>query len=80
MILFAQLVLVLPVIHNAADGRYRCGCDFDQVVSALLRLLERFRCREDAKLFAFRTDDSDFTDSNLAVHPQFGNDRPPLMK
>jgi hypothetical protein len=44
-----------------------------------LRLLKRFRRRKDAELFAFRADHPDFTDSNLAVHPQFGNDRPPLM-
>jgi hypothetical protein len=30
-------------------------------------------------LLTFRPNHSDFTDSNFAVHPQFGDDKPPLM-
>ena len=79
MVLFGQLVLVFPVIHDAADGRDRGRGDFHQIISAFLRLLERFGSRKDAELLPFRADDSHFTDSNLAVYPQFGNDKPPLM-
>ena len=79
MVFLAQLILVLAVIHDAADWRRRRRRDFHQIVSAFLRLLERFRRRKDAELLAFRPDHPDFTDSNLAVHPKFGNDRPPLM-
>jgi hypothetical protein len=79
VVFLAQLILVLPIIHDAADRRRRSGRNLDKIIAAFLRLLERFRSRKNAELLAFRTDDSHFTYAYLAVHPQFGNDKPPLM-
>ena len=65
MFLFAELELVFPVVHNAAYGRHRRGCDLDKIVAIFLCLFERIRCGENAELFALRTDHSDF------AHPDF---------
>ena len=68
VVLLAQLELILPVVHNAAYGRHRRGRDLDKIVTIFLCLLEGIRRKENAELFAFRTDDPDFSYSDFPIN------------
>lgn len=78
MVLLAELEFVFAVIHDSANRRSCSGSDFHEVVTALLGLAQRVGRGEDPQLLSFRTDDSNLSHSNFAVHAQFGDDNPPL--
>jgi hypothetical protein len=77
MVFLAQLILILAIVHDPADRRDRRGGYFDQVVSAFLRLTEGVRRRKNAQLLSLRTDHSYFSNPDLTIHTQFGDDKPP---
>ena len=79
MVLFAQLILVLPKVHNSTDRGGGVRSHFHQVIAAFLSLSKGVRRLKDAELFSFRANDTNFSDSDLTIHTQFGNDRPPLF-
>jgi hypothetical protein len=79
MIFLAQLILVLPIVHDTTNRRDRVGGDFHQVIAAFLSLAKSVRCWEDAQLLSLRTNDTNFSNSDFTIHTQFGNDRPPLF-
>ena len=79
MVLFAQLILVLPKVHNSTDRGGGVRSYFHQVIAAFLSLSKGVRRLKDAELFSFRANDTNFSDSDLTIHTQFGNDRPPLF-
>jgi len=68
VLLFAQLKLVFPVVHNTAHGRQRGRRDLDKIVAIFLCLFECIRREENAKLFTFRTNYSDFAHSDFPIH------------
>jgi hypothetical protein len=68
MVLFAQLKLVFPVVHNAAHGRHRCRRDLDKVIAIFLCLFERIRRKENAELFTIWADYPNFAHSDFPVH------------
>jgi len=68
MIFFAQLIFILPKVHNPTDGRNGIGSDFHQIIAAFLSLTKSIRRRKDAELLSLRTNDTNFSDTNLTVH------------
>ena len=68
MVLFAQLKLVFPVVHNAAHGRHRCRRDLDKVITILLRLLEGISRKENTQLFAVWTDYTNLANPNFSIN------------
>jgi hypothetical protein len=66
---FAELVEVLPVVDDPADGRICAGRYLDEVQTAFTSELQTFVRRHDAKLFAFLIDHSDLSGADPLVHP-----------
>ncbi len=69
VVLFALLVLVFAVVHDAANGRLLVGGHFHQVQATLLGNLHRLFGRQDTQLFAFIRDNTDGRDADLLVDP-----------
>ena len=61
------LVLVLPEVHDPADGWDRSGGDLDEIEPFLLGDRERLRRRHDAELLARIVDDPDFPHADAFV-------------
>src|SRR5688500_12238729 len=77
MVLFAELVFVLAIIHNPAHWRLRRRRDLDEIVPAFLRLFQCICRGKDPELLSFRTDDTHFANSDFPIHPQLRNDTTP---
>ena len=69
LVLFRLLVTELAVINDAADGRVRGRCDFNQIDSAGAGKVQSFREGKDARLFAIEADDPDFASTDFPVDP-----------
>jgi len=67
---FALLVFPLAVVHEAADGGFFVGGDFDEIEAGLARHAQRFKRRDDADLFIGFIDKADGRDANLFVATQ----------
>src|SRR5206468_2310565 len=63
------LVLILAVVHDAADGRDGRRRDFHQVEPLLLGDGERLRRRHDAELLPGIVDDANLANTDAFVHP-----------
>ena len=61
------LVLILPEIHDPADGRHGGGGDLHQVQPLLLGDDEGLRRRHDAELLPVIVDDPNFPDADAFV-------------
>jgi hypothetical protein len=61
------LILVLPVVHDPADGRHRRGRDLHQVETFLSGDGERLGRRHDAELLAGVVDYANFPDADAFV-------------
>jgi hypothetical protein len=68
MILFAQLILILPKVHYSTDWGDRSRSDFHQIVASLLGLAKGIRRLKDAELFSLWANDTNFPDSNFTIH------------
>jgi hypothetical protein len=76
----ALFVPVLPVIHQATNGRRRVRRDFHEVKTSLASHLQRIPCWDNADLAAFIIDESHFPDSDSLVYARLcwsGNSWPP---
>src|SRR5215472_6193919 len=61
------LIEVLPIIHDAANRRLRCGGNLYQVEVTFAGHLERFIRRQDTDLLAFVVDHADFARPNTLI-------------
>src|SRR5690606_16688359 len=61
------LVLILPEVHDPADGRHRGRRDLDQVEPLLTRNGERLRRRHDSELLAGLVDDPNLANPDAFV-------------
>jgi len=61
------LVQKLPVIHDAANRRLRCGGNLYQVKVFFAGHLERFERRHDTDLLAFVADHANFARANTVI-------------
>lgn len=61
------IVLVLAVIKEAANGRYRVRSDFDEVEIPLARGVQRLGERQNAQALPVLTNDEDFVGANALV-------------
>jgi len=68
---------VLAVVHDADDDRPGLGSDLDEVEPRLLRDAPRFFDGDDADLFSSGADQTDGTEADLLVHPNFIVDATP---
>ena len=59
MLLLADLILVLAVVHDATDGGIRLGTDFDKIETSLCRQFDGFLCCDNSVLFSILIDDPD---------------------
>src|SRR4030095_7900496 len=64
---FLLLVLILPEVHDPADGRHRGRRDLDQVESVLTCAGERLRRRHDPELLTGFVDHPDLTNPDALV-------------
>src|SRR5262249_27147442 len=69
--LLVDLVPVLAVVQDAADGRVGLRRDLDQIQPGLDRESQRLLGRHDAQLPAVGADHPDFPAPDLTVDPQF---------
>lgn len=65
----AQLILVLSIVHDFADGWISIRRDFDKIIICLRGARQRFLCRDDANLFAIRAYDPNLWDPDLIIDP-----------
>ncbi|GGG11358.1 hypothetical protein GCM10007304_26740 [Rhodococcoides trifolii] len=65
--LLCSLVLELPVVHDLADRRTGVGCNFDKIEIGFESQAERIFNTHDPNLFAPRSDESDFGNSDAIV-------------
>ena len=70
--LLLQLVAVLPVVHDAGDGRIRLGRDFHEVEVLAVRVLARLVRRLDAELLSVFSDQADARDADRVVDAGLG--------
>jgi hypothetical protein len=66
------LVKIFAVIHDAANGRLRCGRNFHQIQGFFAGDLERIEGSHNSQLVAFIVDHANFADANTLV----GADKP----
>ncbi len=72
MFLFAFFVFVLPVVHDAAHGRFFIGCDFNQIQPDIASSCERLFGGDDAELFTILADHPNLRNAYLVVDPRLG--------
>ena len=65
------VVLVLAVINELGHRRLRVRCHLDEIEVRFLRQVQRNRGRDDADLFAVRTNQAHLGDANLVVNAWF---------
>src|SRR5262249_49221821 len=65
--LLRLLVLELPVVHDAADGRHGLGRDLAEVEPSVFRHTQRLVRRHDAELAVVIRDDADLRHANATV-------------
>ena len=67
----ARLVLVLAVIHDAADRRVRVGRNLHEIEPSLFRCKQSLADAHNTKHFPCVDDDTDFLGSNGAIDARF---------
>ncbi len=67
--LLVEVVQVLAIVHDLANGRLGGGGDFDQVESLFPGPFQGFLGRHEAHLLAGVVNQADFPDPNPFVHP-----------
>jgi hypothetical protein len=66
---FLFLVLILPEVHDPADGRHGGRGDLDEIQSLLTGDRERLRWRHDPELLSGLVDDPDLANPDAFVGP-----------
>lgn len=69
MLPFPLLVLVLPIVHDPADGRLFLRGNFDKVQTEIPSLVQCFLCGNDAQLGAVCVNNTDRRDADLFIDP-----------
>ncbi len=64
----ALLIAILPIVHNAAYGRYRLACNLHQIQAALFRFADGINGTHNPKLIPFFVDHTNLTGPNHSIY------------